>query len=142
MTQTVIDLGNGRQIAAHEAIPRLNLVYDTGSGLFHTMDSINGMVKTLGYYWNTTNLDFEYTSGTSAGGGGGSATTDELTELDVASSTVTYVGNAAIGSLTSASVWKIKRLTSTVGGNLSIKYAAGVATYSQVWDNRASLSYS
>lgn len=74
--------------------------------------------------------------------GGGSATTDELTELDVASSTVTYVGNAAIGSLTSASVWKIKRLTSTVGGNLSIKYAAGVATYSQVWDNRASLSYS
>lgn len=68
--------------------------------------------------------------------------TNELIEVNVASSTVTYIGKAAVGSATSAAVWKIQKMTTTVGGDISIKYAAGSIQYNQIWDNRASLSYS
>jgi hypothetical protein len=67
---------------------------------------------------------------------------EEAIRVDVASSTVTYVGNAKDGSATSDPVWKIKRLTSTAGGNLVVDYANGNASYLNIWDNRASLSYS
>jgi len=53
----------------------------------------------------------------------------------------TYVGKAAIGSLTSQPVWKIQRIVESAGGDLEIKWADS-ALYSQIWDNRASLSYS
>ncbi len=52
--------------------------------------------------------------------------------------TYTYVGLAIPQSTGSQAVWKIKRIDLT--GNLL--FAAGVATFTQVWDNRASLSYS
>jgi hypothetical protein len=67
---------------------------------------------------------------------------EEAIRLDVASPTVTYVGNAGYGSATASAVWKIKRLTSTAGGNLTIEYANGLSNYNQIWDNRASLNYS
>ena len=66
---------------------------------------------------------------------------DEGLRLDVVSSTVTYVGTAIIGSGTGAAVWKIKRLTSTAEGDLTIEYA-DEGKYTQIWDNRAALSYS
>ena len=58
--------------------------------------------------------------------------------LDKASDTVTYVGVAARGTATSAAAWKIFKLDTTSG--LSKKWASGA--YDQVWDNRASLTYS
>lgn len=61
--------------------------------------------------------------------------------VDEASATVTYVGEATPGSLGSAEVWRIKRIT--VSGTVtSIEWAAGAVLYDQVWDNRAALSYS
>jgi hypothetical protein len=63
------------------------------------------------------------------------------TQLDEASATVTYVGKALPGTATSAALWRVFRMTET-GGDLSIEYADGDANFDNVWDNRASLSYS
>ena len=64
---------------------------------------------------------------------------DEATRVDTASSSITYIGKALVGSATSSSVWKISQLNSTSG--VVITYA-GTGSYDQIWDNRASLIYS
>ena len=67
---------------------------------------------------------------------------DALLEIDVASSTVTYIGAAARGVSSSEASWKIQRHTSTAGGSLSIQWADGDNNFDNIWDNRASLTYS
>ena len=52
---------------------------------------------------------------------------------------VDYVGEAAIGTATSAASWRIKKIDSTTG--IVIQWA-GTGAFDQVWDNRASLIYS
>jgi len=52
---------------------------------------------------------------------------------------VDYVGEAAIGTLTSAASWRIKKIDSTSG--VSITWA-GTGVFDKIWDNRASYSYS
>ena len=66
---------------------------------------------------------------------------DEKFLLVVASATVTYMGSAAFDSATSAAVWKVIRMTTTSGGNVTLEAADGGA-YTQIFDNRAALSYS
>jgi len=63
------------------------------------------------------------------------------TQIDEASTTVTYVGEAKIASSTSSAVWQIIKIEKS-GNVTSIKYADGDKRYNNVWDNRASLSYS
>ena len=52
---------------------------------------------------------------------------------------VDYIGEAAIGTATSAASWRIKKVDSTSG--VAITWA-GTGVFNQVWDNHASLSYS
>ena len=52
---------------------------------------------------------------------------------------VDYVGEAAIGTATSAASWRIKRVDSTTG--IIIQWA-GTGVFDQIWNNYASLSYS
>jgi hypothetical protein len=54
---------------------------------------------------------------------------------------VIYLGVAPINSLPSDPVWAIKRL-SISGGAITIEWADGNDLNDNVWDNRASLSYS
>lgn len=54
---------------------------------------------------------------------------------------VIYIGVAPINSLSSAAIWSIKRL-SVSGGAITIEWADGNDLSDNVWDNRASLSYS
>ena len=63
------------------------------------------------------------------------------TMLDEASASITYVGKAAAGSLLSASVWQILKLEQ-VGTVLVSTHADGNTNFDNVWDNRASLTYS
>ena len=57
-------------------------------------------------------------------------------------SLVEYAGEAAPGSTTASSVWRIKKLTYS-GTNLSkIEFADGNTNFDNVWDNHASLLYS
>mgnify|MGYP001582358138 CR=1 FL=1 len=52
---------------------------------------------------------------------------------------VDYVGEASIGTATSAASWRIKKVDSTTG---TVIQWAGTGIFNQIWDNRASLSYS
>lgn len=59
------------------------------------------------------------------------------------SSNPIYIGLAPPGSAQSASVWQIRKLTFDVSNNVTaIRYAGGASTYTNIWDNRAGLSYS
>ncbi len=68
------------------------------------------------------------------------SSTNYATRVDEASSTVTYVGEAVAGVATSAASWRIKKLDSTSG--LIMTWADGNTNFDNIWDNRASLSYS
>ena len=53
-----------------------------------------------------------------------------------------YLGNSAVGSATSAAVWAIQKLVFTSGGSVTITWADGDSLFNNIWDNRASLTYS
>ena len=54
-----------------------------------------------------------------------------------------YIGLAAPGTATSQAKWQIKKLTFDGSNNpTAIKYANGSSSFDQVYDDRASLSYS
>jgi hypothetical protein len=61
--------------------------------------------------------------------------------IDDASSTITYVGEAAFGQSESNAAWRIKKLE-TVGSVLKITWADGNDSFDNIWDNRATISYS
>ena len=65
------------------------------------------------------------------------AKSDVIQKIDD-TGTYVYIGKAVPASLTSGAVWQIKRID-TLG---NILFAGGVATFTKIWDNRASLSYS
>jgi len=67
--------------------------------------------------------------------------TNYATQLDdTSTANVTYVGTAVIGSITSGSVWRIRRLDETSG--MVITWADGDDSFNNIWDDRTSLSYS
>lgn len=70
---------------------------------------------------------------------GGDATV-YTTRIDEASATVTYIGDAAIGTATSAASWRIKKIDSD--NPTAITFADGNGSFDNVWNDRASLSYS
>ncbi len=61
--------------------------------------------------------------------------------LDEPTAGVMYIGKAATGSLTSDAVWQVKKLTES-GTETSILFADGSNTFTNIWDARASLTYS
>ena len=66
---------------------------------------------------------------------------NELSYIDEVSSSVSYFGFAPAGSAEGSALWKIKKLT--VSGTVTkVQFADGNALYDNVWNNRASLSYS
>lgn len=62
------------------------------------------------------------------------------TRIDEASGTVTYIGSAQPGSAASAASWQIKKIDSSSG--TIITFADGDGLFNNVWNDRASLSYS
>ena len=54
---------------------------------------------------------------------------------------VTYVGYASPSASQSNPVWKIKRLLTT-GTVLAVEFADGNPNYDNIWNDRASLTYS
>ena len=111
------------------------------------------------YVWSTDELDWIKQTG---GTGGAPASSVEVTNFpatQVVSGTVTtaaptysqrydqpsdteaYYGEAAIASAEGSSAWRIKKLAFS-GANVTVLWANGAAAFSNVWTNRASLSYS
>ena len=56
--------------------------------------------------------------------------------------TLAYLGKAYPGASDAASVWQIQKLTFGMDGDVVITWAGGNAGFSNVWNDRASLSYS
>ncbi len=63
-------------------------------------------------------------------------------DQDATTPTFAYLGKAQVGAVTSAAVWQIQKLTFGADGDVAITWADGDAAFDNVWDNRASLSYS
>ena len=70
-------------------------------------------------------------------------TANQLMVIDYAAGQPVYKGFAAPGTALSAAGWKICLFTYDGSGNLlSVTWAGGSTSYTNVWNNRASLSYS
>jgi len=65
---------------------------------------------------------------------------DLITLYEEVNSTISYIGKALPGTSTSSSLWKIAKIDTTSG--ISIKWADGNSNFDNIWDNRASLTYS
>jgi hypothetical protein len=88
-----------------------------------------------GYVWNPNTLSWEPEEQAT----GGSASSPVRMLFEEASATVSYKGEAAPGTATSSPAWRIQRIT-TSGALISIQWA-GSGAFSQVWDDRSSLTY-
>lgn len=60
---------------------------------------------------------------------------------DEVDETTAYKGEAAPGTVTSDATWRIARYTFT-GPDVTVEFADGDKNFDNIWDNRASLSYS
>lgn len=69
-----------------------------------------------------------------------SPATTAQTLVDEVSDTLTYIGRAKAGALTSAPVWQIMRLY--INGTITaIQFYNGDASYNAIWDDRADATY-
>lgn len=66
---------------------------------------------------------------------------DSPIRVDEPSSGITYAGYCFKTPVTSKAIWKIKRI-SVVGTETITEWADGDKLYNNIWDNRASLTYS
>lgn len=61
--------------------------------------------------------------------------------VDFISDSVLYKAEAAVGSLESAAVWRIRKIVLGTDGDVTETWASGNANFDKIWDNRASLTY-
>ena len=94
-----------------------------------TIASDQNKLHVIGYVWNPDTLAYEVATPSTSGG-------PYDVNMDEASSTVLYVGEAEPGTADSAAAWRIKKVTST-----GVAWADGVATFTKVWNSRASYAY-
>lgn len=70
----------------------------------------------------------------------GGSQVDYTQRIDEVSATVTYIGKADPGSAEGAAVWQIKKIE-VIGTETEITWADGDVSFNNIWDNRASLTY-
>lgn len=68
--------------------------------------------------------------------------TRTATRFDGEDATYNYVGKAPVGSSTSTACWQIFRLTNSATASIIIEWADGDDLFNNVWNDRATLSYS
>lgn len=73
---------------------------------------------------------------------GGVSASDLTTNYDAVSAVLAYVGKAVPGTVTSAASWQVKKLVFDASGDVTTTFADGDSDFNNVWDNRASLTYS
>lgn len=61
--------------------------------------------------------------------------------VDFISDLELYKGEAAVGSLETAAVWRIRQIVLGNDGDVSEKWASGTANFDKVWADRATLTY-
>ena len=104
-------------------------------------DSAEGVHKVAMMVWNPSLLAWERSTGAGSGntggsGGGTNAPIRVTKRIDTASSTLMYIGEAAIGTSESTAQWVVKRITFDGSGNPTAEmYGSGS------WLNRTLLTY-
>jgi hypothetical protein len=63
-------------------------------------------------------------------------------QTDFVGESTIYRGEAVPGSLTTAPVWRIRKLLLSVDGDVMEVWADGDANFDNIWDDRATLIYS
>lgn len=69
------------------------------------------------------------------------ATTSYTKRFEEASAGVYYLGEAVLGSAEGSAVWRLQKITE-VGSLLTIIWADGNSNFDNVWNDRATLTYS
>jgi hypothetical protein len=62
--------------------------------------------------------------------------------IDFISETVLYKGEAAVGALEGAGVWRIRKITIANDNDVTETWAGGTANFDKAWADRATLIYS
>ena len=70
------------------------------------------------------------------------ASRPKATRKDDAGSSIVYYGYANPGTATSAASWRIMKMDKSADPDFTITWADGNDNYDNIWDNRASLTYS
>jgi len=70
-----------------------------------------------------------------------SVAVEEKSVIDIVSNELIYFGYATIGSNENTASWKIIKMT-IIGSIIKSEYAQGVSTYTNIWDDRTTYSYS
>lgn len=103
-------------------------------------DVAEGVFKIASYVWDADSL--QWVRATQSGTSGGTSSTSIKTKLfDQASPTTLYIGEAEPGTATSSPAWRVKRISFDGTGFPSSSKFAAIGSATQIWDNRASLTY-
>lgn len=62
-------------------------------------------------------------------------------QYDFDGDNIIYRGEASVGSLSSAPLWRIRKITTDINGDISETWAAGNAQFNKVWDDRLTYTY-
>lgn len=68
-------------------------------------------------------------------------TNEVMVKIDENVAGTTYIGKAPIGSSTASAVWQIQKMVESANVT-TVTWADGNSVFDNIWDNRASLSYS
>lgn len=71
----------------------------------------------------------------------GDFTQEYAIKIDESVAGTTYIGKAPVGKATSAATWQIMKMVES-SGLTTITWADGNSVFDNIWDNRASLTYS
>lgn len=66
----------------------------------------------------------------------------QYTKLIDEEAPITYIGEAAPGTATTAAAWRIRRVDETNAPDIDIEWANGTADFDKVWDDRGTYGYS
>ena len=107
------------------------------AGAIGGFDSTENVHKVAMTVWNPDTLAWERATAVGgSSGGSGESTTTKTKRYDFVSSTLMYVGEAAMGTAEGAATWIVRRITLDVGGN-PLDNMAAIGS----WTNRNSLTF-
>lgn len=75
-------------------------------------------------------------------GASGVENSELITNYDAVGTTLAYVGKAPAGTLASAAGWQVKELVFNAAGDVTTTMADGDAAFDNIWNDRATLTYS
>jgi hypothetical protein len=103
-------------------------------------DQAEGVVKVATFVWDTDLMQWVRATASGATSGGTVTAAATIKRYDIQGSVI-YIGDAQPGSSSASPAWRIRRISMDSSGNPETSLLAGVGAANQVWDNRASLSY-